>query len=123
MEAAIVASSRGHQVTLYEKEKELGGALRIAASPSFEADMKRYLNWMIRKTRQAPVEVKLSNEATADSIKSEKPDVLIVAVGAEPIVPDIPGIKKPNVVWAGDADMDKAATGKIVVVAGAGLAG
>ena len=64
MEAALVASSRGHQVTLYEREKELGGALRFAATPAFKADMKKYLDWMIKKTRQAPVEIKLSTRAT-----------------------------------------------------------
>ena len=123
MEAALIASSRGHQVTLYEKEKELGGALRIAASPSFKADMKRYLDWLIKKTQQAPVEIKLSTEATAASLKAAKPDVLIVAVGAEPIIPDIPGAKKPNVVIANDVDTGKAKTGETVVVAGAGLTG
>ena len=123
MEAAIIASSRGHQVTLYEKEKELGGALRVAASPSFKADMKRYLDWLIKKTQQAPVEIKLSTEATANSIKALRPDVLIVAVGAEPLIPDIPGVKKPNVVIANDVDTGRAETGKTVVVAGAGLTG
>jgi 2,4-dienoyl-CoA reductase-like NADH-dependent reductase (Old Yellow Enzyme family)/thioredoxin reductase len=123
MEAAIIASSRGHQVTLYEKEKELGGTLRIAASPSFKADMKRYLDWIIKKTKKSSVEVKLSAEATADSVKDVKPDALIVAVGAEPIIPDIPGIKKFNVVWAGDVDTGKASIGEIVVVVGAGLTG
>ncbi|HUT71495.1 MAG TPA: FAD-dependent oxidoreductase [Desulfatiglandales bacterium] len=123
MEAAVVASSRGHQVALYEKEKELGGALRFAAGPAFKADMKKYLDWMIMKTRQAPVQVKLSTEATAESIKAAKPDVLIVAVGAEPIIPDIPGTNKPNVAWAGDADLNKARIGETVVLAGAGLTG
>jgi 2,4-dienoyl-CoA reductase-like NADH-dependent reductase (Old Yellow Enzyme family)/thioredoxin reductase len=123
MEAALIASSRGHQVTLYEKGKELGGTLRIAAAPSFKTDMKRYLEWMIRKIRKSPVKVILSTEATADSIRAEKPDVIIAAVGARPIVPDIPGIKKPNVVWAGDVDVGKVKTGERVVVAGAGLTG
>ncbi len=123
MEAAIIASSRGHQVTLYEREKELGGALCAAASPPFKADMKRYLGWMIRKTLQAPVDVKLSTEVTASAIKAAKPDTLIVAVGAEPFIPDIPGIKKPHVVWAGDVMTGMVPTGKKVVVAGAGLTG
>jgi 2,4-dienoyl-CoA reductase-like NADH-dependent reductase (Old Yellow Enzyme family)/NADPH-dependent 2,4-dienoyl-CoA reductase/sulfur reductase-like enzyme len=123
MEAALIASSRGHQVTLYEKEKELGGTLRFAAGPAFKADMKKYLDWRIRKIWQAPVEVKLSTEATVASIKAAKPDVLIVAIGAEPLIPDIPGINKPNVVWAGDADLGKVERGETVVVVGAGLTG
>ncbi len=123
MEAAQVASSRGHQVTLYEKEKELGGALRFAAAPAFKADMKKYLDWMVKKTLKSSAEVKLSTEATASAIKADKPNALILAAGAEPIIPDIPGAKKPNVVWAGDVDTGEAKTGKTVVVAGAGLTG
>lgn len=124
MEAAILASSRGHQVKLYEKEASLGGMLIAAAAPPFKADMKKYLDWLIQKTKKASgVEVKLSTKATADTIKAEKPDVLIIAIGAEPIIPDIPGVKKSNVVWAGDVDMGKVSVGEKVVVAGAGLVG
>jgi 2,4-dienoyl-CoA reductase-like NADH-dependent reductase (Old Yellow Enzyme family)/thioredoxin reductase len=123
MEAALIAASRGHQVTLHEKERELGGALRAAAAPEFKADMKRYLDWMIKKTLGSPLEVRLSTEATADTVLSAKPDALILAVGAEPCIPDIPGIHKPHVFWAGDVDAGKAAPGKTAVVAGAGLTG
>ncbi len=123
MEAALVASSRGHKVTLYEKGKELGGALRYAAAPSFKVDTKRYLDWLVRQTKGAPIGIKLATEVTADSIKVEKPDVLIVALGAVPIILDVPGIEKPNVVLAGDVDMGRAKTGNTVIIVGAGLTG
>jgi NADPH-dependent 2,4-dienoyl-CoA reductase/sulfur reductase-like enzyme len=123
MEAALIATSRGHGVTLYEREEELGGALRMAAALSFKTDMKRYLEWMIRQTLQAPVDLKLATEASVGTIQDAKPDALIVAIGADPYFPDIPGIQKPHVVWAGDVDMGRASTGKTVVVAGAGLTG
>lgn len=123
MQAALTASSRGHQVKLYEKENELGGSLRYAAGPLFKTDMKKYLDWLINKTLQSPTEIKLSTEATPDQIKDEKPAVLIVAVGAEAVIPDIPGIKKSNTVLAGDVDIGKVKTGETVVVAGAGLVG
>jgi pyruvate/2-oxoglutarate dehydrogenase complex dihydrolipoamide dehydrogenase (E3) component len=95
----------------------------MAASPSFKGDMKRFLDWMTQKTLLAPVEVKLSTEATTESISGKNPDVVIIAVGAEPIIPDIPGIERFNVVWAGDVDIGNAETGERVVVAGAGLTG
>lgn len=123
MQAAISASSRGHDVVLFEKEKELGGALRMAASPSFKGDMKRFLDWMVRKTSNSSAQIRLATEAALDSIVEEAPDILILAVGAEPIIPDIPGIKGPNVCWAGDVDTGKAETGNTVIVAGAGLTG
>jgi NADPH-dependent 2,4-dienoyl-CoA reductase/sulfur reductase-like enzyme len=123
MEAALIASSRGHHVTLYEKERELGGNLRVAASPVFKADMKKYLDWLIDQVQQAPVKVILSTKATAALIKAEKPDVLIAAVGAEPYIPDISGLKRANAVIASDIDTGKVSTGETVVVAGAGLVG
>lgn len=124
MEAAQVAASRGHDVTLIEKEKELGGALILAAAPPFKADMKRYLEWMMNMTMNTPgVKIKFSTEATEKTIKAEKPDVLIIAAGAVPIEVNIPGIDGSNVVSAGDVDLGKVAVGDNVVVAGGGLTG
>jgi len=123
MQAALTASSRGHQVTLFEKGRTLGGSLRYAAAPEFKADMHEYLDWLVRKTRQSAAEIRLETEATAAAIEALRPDVLILAVGAEPIVPDIPGSDGPNVVWAGDVDTGTAGTGHAVLVAGAGLTG
>jgi len=123
MEAALVASSRGHDVTLIEKECEPGGALRMAAAPSFKADMKRYLEWLINQLNKSRVTTRFNTLATADSLKKSKADVLILAVGAQPFIPDVPGIDKKCVVMAGDVDMGKAETGDSVVIVGAGLTG
>jgi len=124
MEAAQVAASRGHDVTLFEKGKELGGALILAAAPPFKADMKRYLDWMIKTTLNTPgIKIKFSTEATVETIKAEKPDVLIISAGAVPIDVNIPGVDGSNVVSAGDVDMGRATVGNNVVVAGGGLTG
>jgi len=123
MEAAIIASSRGHKVTLFEKEAVLGGVLRAAAAPEFKPDMKNYLDWLMKKTKRSSVTIKLNTAATVASVKSLKPDVLIVAAGGEPNIPDIRGIKKSNVVKAADVDTGKVKTGKRVLVAGAGMTG
>ena len=121
MEAALIASSRGHQVTLFERGKCLGGSLRYAAAPEFKADMRDYLDWLVKKTSQSAAEIRLDTEATATVIEAIEPDVLILAAGAEPLVPTITGVDRPNVVWAGDVDTGTAKTGRTVVVAGAGL--
>jgi 2,4-dienoyl-CoA reductase-like NADH-dependent reductase (Old Yellow Enzyme family)/thioredoxin reductase len=123
MEAAEISLTRGHKVTLLEKDKVLGGALRAAAAPEFKPDMKKYLDWAIRRTLNPAINIHLSARVTQDYIKSLKPDVLIIAVGAEPFIPDIPGIKNANVVTASDVHLGKAKTGDNVVVAGAGLTG
>ena len=123
MEASLISASRGHDVTLIEKESELGGALRIAAAPSFKTDMKRYLEWLVNQTQKSPVTIKLKTPATFESLKESRPDVLILALGAQPFIPDVPGKDKLCVVLAGDVDTGKAKTGNSVVIVGAGLTG
>lgn len=123
MQAALTASARGHEVILFEKEESLGGSLRYAAAPGFKADMREYLDWLIRQTLRCGAEIRLQTEATPAAIEALKPDVLILATGAEPLIPDIPGIGGANVTWAGHVDTGAAETGRTVVVAGAGLTG
>jgi len=124
MEAARRAAERGHEVVLLEKEAHLGGTLRMASAASFKADMRSYLDWVIHATLETPgLTVKLSTEATPERIKAEKPDALIIAVGSVPLIPQIPGMDRENVVWAGNAASGKAPIGDRVVVAGAGLIG
>jgi NADPH-dependent 2,4-dienoyl-CoA reductase/sulfur reductase-like enzyme len=124
MEAARRAADRGHEVVLFEKDSRLGGSLIMASAAPFKADMKAYLNWAVRTTMSNPnVTVKLSNEATPARIKAERPDVLIIAVGSAPIIPDIPGVKGKNVVWAGEVELGRVKVGERVLVAGAGMTG
>ncbi len=125
MEAARVAADRGHDVVLFEKNVQLGGALVMASQAPFKADMREYLNWAIRMTTRHPgITLKLGIEADPEKAMSEKPDALVIAVGAKPNIPsEIPGIDQKNVVWAGDVEMGKARVGKNVVIAGGGLIG
>ncbi len=100
MEAARIAALRGHQVSLYEKESQLGGLVPLAAmikGTEIEAlpDLARYLE---RQVRQAGVEVRLGTEVDAALIEKEKPDVVIIATGGLPATPEIPGIERSNVV-------------------------
>jgi 2,4-dienoyl-CoA reductase-like NADH-dependent reductase (Old Yellow Enzyme family)/thioredoxin reductase len=124
MQAALTASLRGHEVILYEKSGKLGGNLILAAGLEIKADTRRFLEWLVRQTEKAPgVTVKLKTEATPEKVKSEKPDAIIVAVGSDPILPNIPGMEKTHVVWVGDVDVGKVKVGETVVVFGGGSAG
>lgn len=124
MEAAREGARRGHVVVLLEKEAHLGGTLVIASAAAFKKDMREYLDWAVRTTLNTPnLAVKLSTEATPESIKAESPDALIIACGSIPVIPQVPGVNKENVVWAGDIELGKATAGDRVVVAGAGLTG
>jgi 2,4-dienoyl-CoA reductase-like NADH-dependent reductase (Old Yellow Enzyme family)/thioredoxin reductase len=124
MQAALTASQRGHDVVLFEKNDQLGGNLLLAAGLKIKADMREYLAWLIRQTEKAEgVTLKLGTEATAEIVKAEKPDAVIVAAGSEPLIPRIPGIDGKNVVWVGDVDAGRAKVGQNVVIAGGGATG
>ena len=123
LEAACVAAFRGHHVTLFEKNENLGGNLAIASIPPFKRDMRRFLDYLVNRLKGLRVDIKLATEATADGIKAVDPEVIILAVGAEPLIPDISGITKPNALWAGDVLAGKCNVGGSVIVVGGGLVG
>ena len=124
MEAAIIASSRGHDVVLYEKEPQLGGNLAVAAAPDFKFDMKRYLDYLVRQVESSGAVVKLGTEATPELVGAESPDELILAVGAEAVALEVPGCERDDVramlVPAAEVFTGRAKTGERVVVAGCG---
>ena len=123
MEAARVAAIRGHNVTLYEKEKELGGQLRIASIPPFKADVKRFIDYLSTQIRKLDVKVELGKEFCFETINRIRPDAVVVATGARPLIPDIPGISKSFVHTAVDILTGKKQSGENVAVAGGGMVG
>jgi NADPH-dependent 2,4-dienoyl-CoA reductase/sulfur reductase-like enzyme len=120
MEAALVASSRGHSVVLFEKEDRLGGNLLAAAGPDFKADWKRYVEYVMRQMAASSVDVRLGTAGTAEAIRALAPDEVIVAVGAEPLMPNVAGADAAGVFLAADVMKGAAVPGEDVVVAGDG---
>jgi 2,4-dienoyl-CoA reductase-like NADH-dependent reductase (Old Yellow Enzyme family)/thioredoxin reductase len=123
MQAAITASERGHNVTLCEKTDSLGGALKFAKVVSFKDDLNSFKEYQIHRISSLPVRVHLNTEITPELIAQERPDDLIMAVGAEPIIPMIPGVDKKPVILATDAYDEKTIVGTKVAVIGGGLVG
>jgi NADPH-dependent 2,4-dienoyl-CoA reductase/sulfur reductase-like enzyme len=127
MEAARVATLRGHQVTLYEKERKLGGQLILAAIPPYKKDIRDLTAYMINQLRKLKVKVVAGKAITAEEIKKARPDVVILAAGVKPLVPspdDIPGLDTlKNVVTAEDVLLGKAKVGKRVFIIGGDLVG
>lgn len=124
MEAARRLAQRGHLPILVEKDAVLGGTLTVAGANPIKEDVKSYGEWSVRMTHETPgIDIRLNTVANKDLLESENPDALIIAVGSDPISPDIPGIESEKVVQAVDVDQGKVQVGKKVVVAGAGLTG
>jgi 2,4-dienoyl-CoA reductase-like NADH-dependent reductase (Old Yellow Enzyme family)/thioredoxin reductase len=123
MQAALTAVKRGHDVVLYEMTDHLGGMLEVGDKLSFKKDLAVYVDWLIAKTRKCGATIRFNAEVSAATVSEEKPDVLIIAVGATPLLPQVAGCDRKNVHWAGDVDAGKFEVGERVVVIGAGLTG
>lgn len=123
MQAAQTCVERGHEVVLYEKSDKLGGMLHVTGALPDKYDMRRYTEWMIRKTFECGVRVVLNHEASPEDIRREAPDAVMIAIGSEPAYPPIPGIRGDNVVLAADVDINAVEVGKKVVIMGAGFTG
>jgi 2,4-dienoyl-CoA reductase-like NADH-dependent reductase (Old Yellow Enzyme family)/thioredoxin reductase len=123
LEAALVAESRGHQVTLFEKNSALGGLFRKFENVSFKWPHKDFKNYLVRQIGKSNVKVRLNTEATPEMCKAEGYDVILVALGAEPAVPPIPGVKGNNVIFATDVYGKEDTLASEVVVIGGGEVG
>lgn len=122
LEAARVAALRGHRVTLVEKSGALGGQLKIAAVPPCKDELQRLTDYLISEVQRLGVEVRLNEEATAESVLAWQPESVILATGATPVVLPVPGHDRETVVTAWDV-LAGAPVGERVVVIGGGSVG
>ena len=122
MQAAITAHEQGHDVTLIEKTDSLGGMMKALSKEFLKREMKPYLDYMVRKTNES-AKVMLNTEATPELLKSLAPDYIIAAVGADPVIPPIPGVDLPHVITAEHIHDDGVSIGVNVAIIGGGVAG
>jgi len=121
---ALTASKRGHNVTLYEKQPYVGGMVYPGSRPKCKEDVARLYDWYTEELADSAVDLRLNTEVTPDVVDRDKPDALVIAIGSEQIVPDVPGIDKPHVASAVDVLRDVSKfTGKKAVVIGGGDVG
>lgn len=123
MEVARVASLRGHQVTLLEREKDLGGQWTIACQQPDKDKYRDLLKRQQRGVREAGVKVITQTQATVDLIMEHSPDVVVLATGAVPKKLPILGMDRPNVVQGVAVIQDKAEVGEEIAIIGGRLIG
>jgi 2-enoate reductase len=123
MEAASIATMRGHDVTIYEKTDKLGGHLIEGSAPSFKEDIGKLLTYYKVRLGKLDINVKYGEAVTPGLVEKEHPDAVIIATGSSPIIPKIPGVENPNVVTCIDGFLGKKQIGETVVVIGGGLEG
>ncbi len=123
MKAALVARERGHQVTLFEKTSCLGGALKHSDYCSFKWPLRQFKDYLATQLYKQGVNVVLNTLCTKQMLTAGEYEAVIVAVGASPKRPNIPGIEQPHVFAASDVFGHESELGKNIVVIGGGEIG
>jgi len=121
--AAIAADKKGNEVTLIEKENEIGGMLRYIVKEHFKEDVARYYEYLKRRIAGSNVNVILNTVATKEYIEKLHPDYLIVAVGSEEIKPSIEGMQHTIVISSLDSIDNYDSLGDTVAIIGGGTVG
>lgn len=123
MQAALMATAAGHDVSLFEQAPQLGGQLRLAGAPPGRKEFAVMADDLVRQLKIAGVRTVLDCRVDTELLEREKPDRVVLASGGVPAVPPIPGADLPHVVQAWDLLAGKAIAGQRVVVIGGGAVG
>lgn len=118
MQAALALKQRGHQVTLFEKEK-LGGQFNFAPLPSQKHSLQKQIDYFVDEINDAKIKV-INKEATAEDLIGNY-DGVIIATGSKPFIPPIDGLKEYH--WAEILYEFNLPKNKNVLVIGGGLIG
>ena len=123
MQSAVTLAKRGFDVTLFEKEDALGGTMNLADKGPHKEKITRFVETMKAEVERAGVKVLLGKAPSIDEVKALAPEGVVMAAGAAPIVPRIPGVDKPHVCTAYDViSGDVKVSGKVALI-GSGITG
>lgn len=125
--AAITACERGHRVTLVERSQSIGGNVRLIARESHKEDAARYLCYLQHRisclAESGKIELVLGCEVTPDIARGYDLDAMVIAVGARPFVPPVPGADHAGVLGFSQAIEHAEELGHRVVIVGGGTIG
>ena len=121
LEAARVLAQRGHRCTIFEGADKLGGQLRLAGTAPYKGVVNEFTDYLVTQVKKEKVELRLGEEVSPRTIEELKPEVVVIATGARPSIPQIPGIERAVTAW--DVLEDKVEVGDRVLVLGGGIVG
>ncbi len=123
LSAALAAAGRGYKVEIFEKEASPGGQLRPASRPPHKEIYWDWAAWCIRQLEKWGVRIHCGEECSSARIRAGKPDAVILATGADPTTPDIPGLASPHVRDARELLLEGVMSEGPTVILGGGYVG
>ncbi len=123
LSAAQVLASRGHKVTLWEKESQFGGSFRYASLAPKKESLGKFLDYLINQVKKTNTAIQFNKEATAESIKQFSADVVVLAHGARNVPVEINGTQNNGVLNVKDAFTTAESLGNNVAIVGGGPEG
>jgi NADPH-dependent 2,4-dienoyl-CoA reductase/sulfur reductase-like enzyme len=118
LETARVAALRGHHVYLADRRRQIGGTPALLAADPNRRNLRDHAAFFEPQLTRLGVEMVLGNEVSAEELIAFAPDVVVVATGGRPLVPEVPGMESPNVRGALDVLTGPPVVGTALVVAG-----
>ncbi len=115
-EFAALCAEQGHSVQLWERGDAIGGAFAVAALARGNAKYREWIDWQADRLARVGVDLHLGRTATADDVMAAGSDAVLVATGATPRIPPIPGVGSTHVFTAPAVLRGEAALGKRVAV-------
>ena len=117
LQAAISAAKRGHSVTVYEKTGSIGGQVNLAQTLPDRSEFGGLITNLASEARRIGVSIELNTEINGQWLESNSPDTVVVATGARPRWPNLPGAELEHVVDAWSLLNGQAKPGGNVLVA------
>ena len=119
LQTASIAAQKGHEVTVYERSEKLGGQMEAAShGPGGDEEFMRLISHLAYMTELHGGKIVTNQEVTEQFIKDQNPDVTIIATGAQPAKPEVPGVDLPHVVSCLDVLRSRVDLGEKVLVLG-----
>lgn len=119
LSCATVAAQRGHDVTLFEAQAQIGGQFVMAASIPGKEEFRETIRYFDNEVKRTGVKLLLGRRASREEL-AHGFDEVVVATGVVPRIPKLEGITHPKVLSYAEVLRDKKPVGKRVAVIGAG---
>ena len=118
--ASTIAAQRGHKVTLFDADKEIGGQFNMAKQIPGKEEFYETIRYFNKQLELHNVDVQLNTRVSAKDLEGDDFDEIIIATGIKPRIPNINGIEHRKVLSYLDVLKDKKPIGKRVAIIGAG---